>query len=1374
MTYGLPDLPPSSDEVADKLPDLDTIEKAKIESLRAQALRGSEGLLKWPTILPDGTEISRPELGAIQANFDSAPVTTTALLGPPGAGKSAFMARLSRDLLAKGWSVLAIKADQLHPDVKTEADLQKALGFAEFPSTVIRQMSLLGPVVLLIDQLDALASILDRHTQRLDVLLALARSVKAQPRVHVVMSCRAFEFSHDTRLAALSAEQLTLELPTLEQVAPIMLKQGIDIGNWPDDAKEVIRSPQALDIYLKLAPTLHSEPFRSYQTLLERLWSERVIKGAKPKESEALAAKIAAEIADQESLWLGKARYEHEEGFDELLAARILVLSSDGLSVGFSHQTLFEHALARGFVRESGSLSEKVLKSQSSLFLRSRIWAALAYLRAAEPVSYAKELWQIWDTQGLRSHLKLLLIDFAGQQRDPNDIEKQLMVDALAMPEHREAAFSSMAGSPGWFRIHRATIAAEMRGKNSVLMVRLLLPAWSFAPTEVEQLVLQQWSIEGFERQVWSVIGLAPHWSPAIVNLATSVIACGNIPMGSVESYVATLGVEQPQEALRLVRARLDKDLERASVEARRRAEERPAEPSEDMAAQIVWRLEHDRKKPVEDLLDSGKDFYVLPALVESQPGPYAETLWPWFDAVFTRLKELVEEAPRWGFALPYSGNFDIEADGGTGWRSEGLIGLFSLSLELLAKQDKAAFQVWLRRLWDYDVCVVQRILANALASDQEHYADLALEFLTTDYRRLMLGSTGNSLSTTSRLIRVSSPLWSPEQLAAFERWVWAFEPVVDPEFPSETREEFIRNMQVRVFFALPKALRSSAIETLLVPEEPPPIHRPSADEATPSIGSLVSSEEMVAMTDDGILALFNEVPYRTGSEHPREVLKGGNDQLFQELVEFVQRDVGRGIAIINRMDPVIAQRAVGLALEKLAQDKVDPKIVMDLFAQTSVRGFNSGEFRRSAAYAIERITENGIEPTEAVLEVLEGWLQEPLMVEGPQQPAEEESDDVEEFDEVFRELNPPPAAQSYNGHSPLWGNGLIGSDPGKMFPIVFALAQARLQLKQVERLIGSLTSFLAQSKDLSVWQSMLRSFCFPDFWAQPEVAKPFLRALFQHQPGLLGTEGAAQLLAHAQQWAPDVVGEILVNWPLQKSEVAQVAYGELVGLAYMLHPDLAWVQERFADILAQPAASLARVGAARSVAHAWPVPDYRERAIATLAQLLERNETSVWQAALDLFRLIEELSADPPTARLLQLVAVSIEHIDDFQDLFLVERLGDFLPAEARTIARIVEGLARKAVDPNFGLDGSYNSVGDLFNLAYTLHRLEPTKDDGTRIFEILLQAGDFQAGDSVYTLDGRFKPQHIPSRVRPRLRRRPRKSPLAWRGKGANATPE
>ena len=373
----------------------------------------SASLLTWPTTLADNRWLPRDELKRLTKLIQSQDSSTTLLLGTPGSGKSALLAKLGQRAVELGYPVLGIKADKLEHSVNSPARLAQQLRLPALPDACVRFLATGERVVVLIDQLDALADLVDLRSERLNVLLDLVRRLHGLPNVHIVCSCRQFEFRHDSRLAALNDNnQLTLELPIWEQVCEILGGTGIDARNWPQALRESLRVPQHLKVFLqRLRGTAEAQVFTSYQGMLDDLWRQMV---STPDGSELLMD-LACMMGEEESFWLPVARFEERENLITALASEgILSRPDDGPKVGFQHQTLFEHARARAFARGNGSLTSHVSKRQDGLFVRPTIWSTLSYLREAAPGTYAAEMQNLCQAD-LRLHVKYLLIEFLGQ-----------------------------------------------------------------------------------------------------------------------------------------------------------------------------------------------------------------------------------------------------------------------------------------------------------------------------------------------------------------------------------------------------------------------------------------------------------------------------------------------------------------------------------------------------------------------------------------------------------------------------------------------------------------------------------------------------------------------------------------------------------------------------------------------------------------------------------------------------------------------------------------------------------------------------------------------------------------------------------------------
>jgi hypothetical protein len=167
-------------------------------------------------------------------------------------------------------------------------------------------------------------------------------------------------------------------------------------------------------------------------------------------------------IAAREELWIPRAELTSDEPVVQRLLA-LGLLTSDGarLRISFAHQTLYEFARARAFVRNK-RLSEYVSEHQDSLFVRPTIWAALHYLRAVAPNRYREELNRLWHNVH-RSHLQMLLMDFVGQVDPPDDFEIALLQPRFLDPRWSVVAFNAASRSAGWLRVLRHGILRRCR-----------------------------------------------------------------------------------------------------------------------------------------------------------------------------------------------------------------------------------------------------------------------------------------------------------------------------------------------------------------------------------------------------------------------------------------------------------------------------------------------------------------------------------------------------------------------------------------------------------------------------------------------------------------------------------------------------------------------------------------------------------------------------------------------------------------------------------------------------------------------------------------------------------------------------------------------
>ncbi|MCA3450410.1 MAG: hypothetical protein INF92_08575 [Rhodobacter sp.] len=1334
-----------------------------------KALKAASGdLLHWPAALPDGERISRPEHDQLRARIDGYVSTTTALLGEAGAGKSALLATLGNEYTARGWSVLAIKADLLEVDIQTEADLQAWLALDDLPSTLLRKLAGIGPVLLLIDQLDALAQHLDIRVGRLNTLLNLVRKLAGTDNVHIVLSSRTFEFQHDVRLKSVIAESVVLQLPGWSDILALLKARDIDAVGWPVDAQDVMRRPQALATYLQLNGRYSSEPFTSYQAMLERVWSERVLVGGAAAAREQLAADIADQMATKESLWLPAARFAERIGDLRGLEAAGVLTSIDG-RVGFSHQTVFEFALARGFAREPGRLSRFVLERQSSLFLRPKLWSGLTYLRAVDRDGYHEEIETIWRTDTLRPHLRLLLIDFLGAQPEPTDREALLMDDALTRDQTRLRGFRALSGSEGWFgRFGASFIAQAMTASEEIanLQIEVLSRAMAFAPEEALRLLRANWLPEArHDSRAWWVLQSVQRWTPDILDSALVIVGRSNIGLHMINHVAGTIGAEQPSFALKLVRARLSRSLS-AAIEAAEARASKPKPPFPTLDDEMIWRMREDPREPLKRLIEHGDEWDSLPTLAEEAPVTFLEELWPWYVEVFKALVRFDGERERhFGYALAYDADYRFKGESGLDLREHALLSAVRIAVEQAAECEPDRFAIWAAENGALPLAPVQRLIAHGLAHQPERFADGALDFILGDERRYYLGSIHDLRGTTKKLVAAVAPNWSAEQVKRFEDRIRAYGPppptdISDPKRKMGWRHT-ARRTQLDLLRSLPaSSLSPTARRQVGEDERRFGTGRSGAIMTGPQwISSPFEADGMTKASDADIIRAFEELPDATEWEHPSRWMAGGNIQLARAFSTFAKGHPDRAIRILSSLNKDNGTRAAAYTLDSLSED-AEPALVMSLLSDAVKRGVDSTEFRHSAARALERLARRGASIDDALLALLETWLDAvptDAAVDDEEARMEDHAADVAgNEDGVGSDAPASEEAEANEGTSLLWGYAGISIVPGGTYPVVEALAQLRLRRNEPDAALAALKAYLDRNQSLREWSSLAHFFPYLHR-ADAADFEAFFTALCAKVPGLIGTRLMAQFFAHSRTQRPELVERHLAYWREAQSRLARQAYGEIVSLTALLNPEVVWGTPRLDAIIDDAEAHDARTGAALSAAHFFADANLRAKASALLVRLLHTGEPGVWRAALDTFRIVEELTPDRGTIALLEAMAARFDQAPQIDATFIVERLSSLLPHQAALVGSLAMGLADKwGADLGDIRAATALAASQLGDLAITLHRLGPdTREIGTTLVEQLISTNAYEAQQLLDEIDNRFRTS-AEGTGRPRLRRR------------------
>jgi hypothetical protein len=395
----------------------------------------------------------------------------------------------------------------------------------------------------------------------------------------------------------------------------------------------------------------------------------------------------------------------------------------------------------------------------------------------------------------------------------------------------------------------------------------------------------------------------------------------------------------------------------------------------------------------------------------------------------------------------------------------------------------------------------------------------------------------------------------------------------------------------------------------------------------------------------------------------------------------------------------------------------------------------------------VGRLLDREVEIDEAIVELFKHWL-----LATPEGEVEEASAEAEKEKDAQREQD--------SVASLLWGHGGISILPGGSFFVLDVLVRLYLHRGDILSLLRLLSDTLAYVRDQKWWQHLLMRLAYLPASKGENAAKQskILQEIVQQFPGLMGTPELAFLLGHVHWWAPDFVEAEVRRWQWAESRTTRNGYGELVALLALLHPEREWPKAALSEI-EQGSDRDARTGAATTAVNLWSQPVHRSQSTALLIRLLANAGESELSAVFDLFRLVDELTPEQNTVLLLETIVDHLHVAPRIDSTFVVDRLETLLPHEASLVARFAEALVDKWTEELTDIrTGTAATAPELVNLAITLHRLGPsTREQGTHLFEKLLELDAYAARATLDEIDSRFRPERAP--MRPRLPRRARR---------------
>ena len=1300
--------------------------RIEISAVRQAFGEASRLLLGWPQDT-DGHWIYRPELSELYGRATQDESTLTVLLGRPGVGKSAILARLGTRLREEGVILLAIKADKISVSCSSLAGIDEWIG-CDGVINALRQLAETRQVVVLIDQLDALADLMDQRSDRLTALLQLVGSIRATPNVRVILSCRELEYRNDVRLSTLGAEAVTLEPPPWEAVAPLLSGYGVAVEQLGEEQRKVLRTPQHLKVFIQYFAKRNRQPvFSTYQALLDHVVREDLQK-AFGQRTVLAAERVATEMANDEELWVARSRFkaDYDDELRNLVVAEFLVESENGLSIAFRHQTVFDFFRARAFLGSGRSLAEYVLaEKQESLFVRPILWSALTYLRESDRATYRREFGRLWSNDELRLHLRLLLAAFLGQLLDPDEVEAAWLLPKLDDTEFSRRILLAMAGSPGWFERVKTRLPHLMSAGRELAsnLTPLFGKALAFARDDILSLVEKHClGREEYRSLVyWGVLHDLTSWDRRSVDIAAQFVAQAADGLSGEDN-----------QGLRIAKL--------------------IAKYEPDMAPIVLFRYlqaQTDRKSAIGTsggrptdrdgaaLFGNGGDWYGANGLASKAPKAFVREGWHWLTET---LEGLAKDADP--VVVEYRG-----CQHGPPWMNDGetLWTAFEAAIQGFAETERGEFLEFVNENEQLDLMLVHQVLALGLERVAPDNPQAVVDYLLGDSRRFAIGDVMNRHRLSRGLIgavaskAASVDVWRLEQ--AILNWDFYGELGGDPERRFYQMKR-IRESQMRLLRCVPPEMLSPATRNFLRKEERalPDVEDHDIKPVTGGIvGSPMSAQQMAVAADDHILKLFSELTDDTEWDHPRRrgELVGGSIEASRAFAEFAKQCPDRALDIFERFQPGKQERPTGEALAALGDSDVSPEVLIACILRLHARGFASEHFRGNAATCLSEVASRNTGLDDNTCEFLESWIA--TAVSDVQRPASDNSKDVDGTNGDIKD-----SIQ----HSLLWDVGGIHMLPHGNYPVLKALVMGYLYRDPMDAdgCLGVLDRHINRKESEEVWVAMTQYLPYLEK-AHRQSTLTFLRRLLKACPDIFYCQMAVRMVYRSLGWIPDSIVEPTINaWMTGYWSQGPQAAGEVAMVLHLREPECPVARERVERMIegAEYEASVAervRIGLAHTLRVALPEPDMRPLVTDLLIRLMSFRSEPLSKAISWIFLAKDALLPDQCTEQILRACIDHPHMLVANRDKPLIDRLGELLANGWNPL--LVHAVARSYLEcrSQRGRHSGTETLMDasLVELALTLHRLPDTRTEGLDLFESLLVSSSYDAEERLKTLDRR-----------------------------------
>ena len=406
------------------------------------------------------TDIERAEAATAHQSLSDG--RSVLLEAPAGLGKSCVVVQAIERLRESRVPCLVLRADTLQSGEASTQAWGRGSGLPDSPVVSLGEFAGNTPSVLCIDQLDAVSVVSARNPTAWAFMEELLYEVQRYPNMRLLIACRSFDLEHDPRLHSLVEDPKRFHRITIEPLAHEAVKVAVEVaGQDPSRLTgrqlDVLATP--LHLYLFLHTLGESTSFTSRGELFDRYWNakERAVDGRSGRSGgwvRAIGALCDA-LSERQSLEAPEFVLDDHSDVRAALQSESVVLTDSG-RCRFFHESFFDYAFARSFLRQRRNLVEWLAADEQPLFRRSQVRQVLEFLRnrEADRARYLQALEGVLHNERIRFHIKKLILDWLGRAQSPMAEEWHVLERFVA--ELGDHVWSVIRNSTPWFDVLHA------------------------------------------------------------------------------------------------------------------------------------------------------------------------------------------------------------------------------------------------------------------------------------------------------------------------------------------------------------------------------------------------------------------------------------------------------------------------------------------------------------------------------------------------------------------------------------------------------------------------------------------------------------------------------------------------------------------------------------------------------------------------------------------------------------------------------------------------------------------------------------------------------------------------------------------------------